>query len=687
MSAIVEPQATSRKSFTGTDIVAHDEENRTSAMFHQRGSLMEMLAFDIAADFGEEGVGLGAELCDDPRRSMFQLMKAAWAERCMLGLAFACTVVGVLADVLMPQLVGVMMDIAIGSSAEKGLEIRRVMLLILAIRCAASIFKMTQGVIIGIVAEKIALKTQTQLFRSLLSQEVNFFHNCKCGDLMARVTTDIQTMQIGVSASWVELVSASLRIIITTILIFATTWKLAMLMLLMLVMVACVLLPCLHLIGLVSTRAASKLGESMNPVQEVLENIKTVRACGSEVYEVRRFGAGVGNCDRGGLCGWWPKRDGSLFRAQTIKGVVVGVCCNVIISLSLAGIMGIMWYGVVQVVHGEITLGQLTAFVLFAMNTMLALLGFSISISMVSLAAGAASRIFPVIDREPEVLTEGPGIIPESADGSISLSEVHFAYGSGLQVLNGLSMEVPGKTSVAFVGGSGCGKSTALSLLARFYFADSGTLSIDGVDIRCISEPWLREHVAVVQQEPVLFSMSVRDNIRYTRAVINAVKGLHVEVSDDDVEAAAREAHAHDFICQLPLGYNSPCGSKGGKMSGGQKQRIAIARALIAKPTILLLDEATSALDSESEHLVQESIARLQGRVTTVSVAHRLSTIRNSDRIFVMESGLAIASGTHEQLMESCKKYKDLVQKQTCEVPQQEGGEGPQPSSCKSTLL
>lgn len=309
-------------------------------------------------------------------------------------------------------------------------------------------------------------------------------------------------------------------------------------------------------------------------------------------------------------------------------------------------------------------------------------------------ARGASARLFEILEREEKIPLSG-GVRPKQLSGDVALEGVTFSYPSrsDIKVLRDYTLNVPANSTAALVGSSGSGKSTVIALLARFYDAEGGQIMIDGVDIKDLDPLWLHDNIALVLQEvsrwsnansnppllpspppppppplpphipdassthqPVLFGMSVKDNIVY---------GLNRGVTDDEVVEACKKANAHDFVEGFPEKYATMVGERGMRLSGGQKQRLAIARALLVNPRILLLDEATSALDAESEHVVQDAIDKLMVGRTTIVVAHRLSTVRNADKIVVFDQGTCVDEGTHDELMGRCEKYVDLVQRQT----------------------
>ena len=327
-------------------------------------------------------------------------------------------------------------------------------------------------------------------------------------------------------------------------------------------------------------------------------------------------------------------------------------------ATSLAGygaVALVLWFGGRLVARDAMTVGELTSFILYTLIVAFSLSALGDLWADLMRAGGASERVFELLERVPAIPVSG-GERPVRMEGRVELVGVTFAYParSETRVLHGIDLKVTPGEVVALVGPSGGGKSTIASLLLRLYDPTLGAVRLDGRDLRELDPGWLREQIGVVAQEPVLFSTTIAANIRYGRP----------EASDDEVEAAARAANAHQFVAALPEGYLTEVGERGVQLSGGQRQRVAIARAILKDPRLLLLDEATSALDAESEALVRDALARLLEGRTAVVIAHRLSTVRDADRVVVVDEGRIVESGSHDELVGSEGVYRRLVEKQ-----------------------
>ena len=360
-------------------------------------------------------------------------------------------------------------------------------------------------------------------------------------------------------------------------------------------------------------------------LQETVSSARVVKSFVREDYEIARF----------------EKENIKNFRANMKYAQLSATLTPTIEFVAAVGVTIILWYGGNSVIDGKITAGSLVAFLTYAVNISNPIKRLSRVIGNIQKAMAAGQRVFGILDLPETVQNLPEAKTMPTVKGNVRFNNVSFCYNPGEQVLNNVSFDVKPGEMIAFVGPSGAGKSTVASLLPRFYDVSEGSITIDGQDIRQVTLNSLREQVGIVPQETVLFNGSVYDNILYGR----------LDATKEEVEAAAKAANAHNFITELPQGYQTMLGDRGMNISGGQRQRISIARAILKNPQILILDEATSALDTESERVVQEALDRLMIGRTSFVIAHRLSTIKNADKIMVLEKGCLIEQGTHEELM------------------------------------
>jgi ABC-type multidrug transport system fused ATPase/permease subunit len=487
--------------------------------------------------------------------------------------------------------------------------------------------------------ERIVSRLRTQLFSHLLEQDIAFFDREKTGDLLNRLSSDTTMIQNTVSVN----ISQGLRSIVAVLggvgLLFWTSVKLTFVMLLVVPPVALLAVHYGRRVRNLSKASQQALADATDVAQESLSSIRTVRAFTAERKEAKRFAEAV------------ARSLDLAFSRTRFAAMFFGVSS---IAAYVAGAL-VFWFGGRLVMQRELTPGALTSFLVYTLIVAFSLSSIADLWADVNRSVGASDRVFELLG-QTATMKEDAGTILDEVKGEVRLQDVVFSYPSraDVTVLRGLNLHLPPGKTVALVGTSGSGKSTIASLIYRLYDPSSGVVTLDGVDVRTLKPAFLRKQVGVVSQEPLLFSTTVIENIRYGR----------VEATDEDVFAAAVLANADGFIRSFPEGYQTRVGERGVQLSGGQKQRIAIARALLKDPRVLILDEATSALDAESEHVVQEAIVRLMKGRTTLLIAHRLSTIRESNSIVVMQHGEPSEQGTHAELMARGGAYKKLVERQ-----------------------
>lgn len=501
-----------------------------------------------------------------------------------------------------------------------------------------------QNALWNLAAERQAYRIRKKFYHTVLHQDMTWFDSHKSGELTTRFADDVDTIQKGMGEKLGAIVQSVAACIGCFTLAFFKSWQLT---LVILSVSGGVLIPFTIISGKLIRKWTQKELDSYSKAggiaEEVLSGIRTVVAFGGEEKEAKRYHHNLHDAKNDGI------------KKETLKGLFVGAFYMVLYSCyGLA-----FWYGSELVMTGKISPGDILVTFLSALVGCMLLGNSAPNFADLATGRGAAAVIWKIIDEKSSIDSSSEdGLKPDSLTGQISFKNVHFSYPKRKQVkvLNGLDLDVNVGQTVALVGSSGCGKSTTVQLIQRFYDPDSGYVSLDGHNLCDLNVRWLRENIGVVSQEPVLFSASIGDNIRYG----------NIQASMEDVIVAAKEANAHEFVTALPDGYHTLVGQRGAQLSGGQKQRIAIARALVRNPRILLLDEATSALDTESEALVQAALDKAEQGRTTIVIAHRLSTVKNADLICAFQNGVIVEKGRHDELMQiSDGIYRGLVMKQS----------------------
>lgn len=482
-----------------------------------------------------------------------------------------------------------------------------------------------QSYLMNYVGQRVIIDIRKAVFEKLQRLSMSFYDKHKTGTIMSYVTNDVSALQSAMVDNVVEMITETVILVASIVMMIYLDWKL------FLVTFATfpVVLFFIDSFGKRIRKSGSRIQEAAADITSVLQEVasspRVIKSFVREGYEVERF----------------DKENMNNFRANMKYAQLSSTLTPTIEFVAAVGVSIILWYGGNSVINGSITAGSLVAFLTYAVNISNPIKRLSRVIGNIQKALAAAQRVFDVLDL-PEVIKNAPDAkaLPK-VKGDVRFNDVSFAYNENEEVLSHVSFEVKPGEMIAFVGPSGAGKSTVASLLPRFYDATNGSITIDGQDIRKVTLDSLREQVGIVPQETVLFNGSVYDNILYGR----------LDATREEVEAAAKAANAHDFIMQLPNGYETMLGDRGMNISGGQRQRISIARAILKNPQILILDEATSALDTESERVVQEALDRLMVGRTSFVIAHRLSTIKNADKIMVLEKGQLIEQGNHDELM------------------------------------
>ncbi len=482
-----------------------------------------------------------------------------------------------------------------------------------------------EAVLMEVIGQRMVANLQSGMYRRVIHADLAFFHNNPIGVLIARFTNDAHMLRHSVVKALTGMVKDSLKLVFLVVVMFVQEWMLAVIAF---VVFPAAIWPIVRIgrrMRKVSADTQTQMGEFTTLLDETFQGARVVKAYGMEGHETDRADTIIETIFR---LYWKAARVRALSRPvmESLGGIAVAL---------------VFLYGGWQVIAGHTTTGAFFSFImalLLAYQPLKSIANFN---SNLQEGLAAAERVFDALDIEPEIVDRPAARPLEIAGGAIVFEDVAFGYVENLPALRGIDLDIGAGRTVALVGASGAGKSTVLNLIARFYDVDAGAIRIDGCDIREATLDSLRSSIALVSQEISLFDDTVRANIAYGRP----------GASEDEIVEAARNAGAHDFITELPRGYDTHVGGRGLKLSGGQRQRLAIARAMLKDAPILLLDEATSALDTESERVVQAALARLKTGRTTIVIAHRLSTVADADLIYVLGGGRVIEAGTHAELL------------------------------------
>lgn len=549
-----------------------------------------------------------------------------------LAMAVVCIVVAAGANLYLPWVIKDMIDKVL---AERDMEMLNMICVgIVVIFLVRGIFYYGQGYLVSYVGQRVIIDVRDVLFRKFQRLPMAYFDRHQTGEIMSYISNDVAALQNALVDRLIELVTESSIFVGSLVMMVLLDWQLSILTLITVPLVGQAMKIFGRKIRSSGSVIQARLSDITALMQESLSSERVVKSFVREEYEIERF----------------HLQNELNFRAMMKNVQLTSLLTPTVEFLAALAVTVIIWFGGKEVVEGKITAGVLVAFLTYAVNLANPIKRLSRVYANIQNAMAGAERVFAVLDMKETVADrEGATELPP-VSGQVRVEDVTFSYKEGKPALLHTTLEAKPGQMIAFVGPSGAGKSTIANLIPRFYDVDEGRIMIDGHDIRDVTLASLRSQIGIVPQETMLFSASVRENIRYGR----------LDATDAEIEGAARDANAHGFIMSLPEGYDTRIGERGITLSGGQRQRIAIARAILKNPRILILDEATSALDTESEKIVQAALDRLMVGRTSFVIAHRLSTIFGADQIYVIEGGTIKEHGTHEELLAKGGLYSGL---------------------------
>jgi len=537
-----------------------------------------------------------------------------------------------LLQVLLPQITRYVIDVVI---PEKKFNLLPwVAAAILLISLLIGVLNFFRSYLMSVFGQRTIDNLRNDLYKHLQKLSISFFNNQRTGDLMTRLSQNVNQIGNLVTADIADILADSFTFVVIVAYLLSTDWQLTLLLLITWPLIVY----CTQVFGK-SMRGAywdvQMQSAAVNDhLQDTITNINIIKSFGNEEYEINRFSEQSRN---------YMEANIRAVRLWSVFFPIIDILNN------LSSVV-VLVFGSWEVMVGRLTIGELAAFLAYINQMNQPIRRFSKVINLIQRVVVALDRIFEILDTKPEVVEKDDAVQLTSVKGSIRFEDVEFAYNKGEPVLRNFNFEIQPGMTVALVGSSGAGKSTVAKLAARFYDPQKGRILIDDYDLRDVSLESLREQMGIVSQETLLLYGTVRDNIAYGK----------LDATDKEIEDAAKAANAHEFIMSFPEGYNSIIGERGVNLSGGQRQRLAIARVLLKNPRFIVLDEATSALDTESEHLIQESLSELFKERTSLVIAHRLSTIQSADTIVVMEQGCIVETGTHTELISQGGRYAHL---------------------------
>jgi ATP-binding cassette subfamily B protein len=543
---------------------------------------------------------------------------------------------GILAlNTLIPQIIRWTIDTGIDGKQPNVLT--WAMLALLALTVLKGVFNYYQGILSETASQNVAFDIRKAIQKKLTQLSFSFHDQSETGELLSRAVQDVERVRFLTGRATIRLLDGILMLIVTMIIMLVMDYRLA---LMVFITMPFLVYQALHFgarFRPLSLLVQKQLATLTTAVEQNLRGSKVVKAYAQEKAEIERFGKENNR---------WLDLSIRSSRMEAFNVPLLFLIANM-------GSVAIILYGGMQVINGNITIGLVIAFITYLGQLIEPVRRLGLIIPAVAIAGSSAERIFDILDTVSEVKDEPGAKLLGKIQGHVCFENVSFNYGKR-KVLREINFDIqPGQT-VALLGSTGSGKSSIINLIPRFYDPSSGKILIDDTDIHKVTLQSLRNQIGIVLQETVLFATTIRENIAFGSR----------KASDADIIDAAKAAQAHAFIMQFPNGYDTPVGERGTTLSGGQKQRLAIARAILLDPRILILDDATASVDTETEHLIQEALAKLIRGRTTFVIAHRLSTVRNADLILVLDSGRIAAQGTHDTLLNTSHIYRSIYNQQ-----------------------
>jgi ATP-binding cassette subfamily B protein len=563
-------------------------------------------------------------LTKDGFKKLYTIFKYAYPYRIKYALGLIALAFSIGTSLLFPKLLGEILAVLEKKSDYTINQVIGVLVVVLVLQSAfsfARVYFFTQ------VSERTIADIRKALYSKIISLPIHFFEQRRVGELMSRITSDIGMLQGLITTTVAEFIRQIITIVVGVVIISLISWKLTVFMLATFPILIVVAMVFGRYIRKLSGEAQKELAAANVIVEETFQSINVVKSYTNEKLEINRYGSSLGRVVN------------IAMKTAKLRGGFI----SFIIFALFGSIIGIVWYAGKLVIANELEINEMITFVFYTMFIGGSLNGLGEMIASVQVAIGASDRVLEIFDEKPEVKITNSDNKSPKIYGEVEFKNVAFNYPSraDLEVLKNINLKINAGEKIALVGYSGAGKSTIVQLLLRFYDALSGKILVDGKDIKSYNISDLRNNMAIVPQEVMLFGGTIFENIAYGKP----------DATEHEVIQAAKKANAMEFIETFPEKLQTVVGERGIKLSGGQRQRIAIARAILKDPAILLLDEATSALDSESEKLVQDALEGLMQGRTSIIIAHRLSTIRSVDNIYVIKEGKIHESGTHEQLL------------------------------------